>query len=425
MKLISNSKYIILLITVLSMLSCDDLAPFQDDEIITGWEYMQDKTEGSPLVTISDVLPHGTEAETAPILTIIGENFQANTDSVRVFFNSVEVTLISATETEIQCYRPSNSGDLTLKVACHDRINVAHYDLNIATVVSDFGIFANGEVISDITIDSDNNLYAALAADLQKIVKFEYPSEIRSAWEASLYDTEGFFEPTEIRINPSGGITYVANDNYVLRTGADGSSYLSNRVDTLANAITPVAFDFADNGDIYFGGGNNDAIHRVVYDIPDSVVFYDDFYKNYTINSIRVYNGYIYFVAKLRAGKAGAYGVYRNEILPDGSPGPEELVLNWESVRDSVDYELNDITFSETGVLYLGTSDPHEPLKKVVSGEVMGVFYDIISSPINKMEWGTDKYLYILSNVGATVGDGCIVQVVNVNELSAPYYGRE
>lgn len=428
MKPSSIQLYIFLFMTVLLLLSCEDLAPFQDNEVITGWEYVQDKTDGADTVKITDIQPQGAAAETASVLTIYGENFQPGVENVRVFFNSTEVTVISAGETEIEVYRPKISGDSVIaKVACHDRINVAHSEpIAIAQVVSSFGNFVSAEQIKDFTIDANSNIYAFLAGDVNSLIKFEYPSQSRSIWIGELDAGQppyGFYTPIELKVDVAGDIAYTANIEVLLRCGADGSHYLNNRVDMLgANTIVAREFDYAFNDDIYVGGINSGIIR-----VPQSGgVKKFDLYPGFTIKALRVYDGFVYVIAKPQAGTTGTYGVYKNEINPtDGSLGASTMVFDWKSIRNASTYELNDLTFSASGVMFVASGDAHSPLMKYENDALVPVYFDIIPSPINEMEWGTGNYLYVLTKTSASFGSGNKIYKVNLGEPGAPYFGRE
>ncbi len=404
--------------------SCDKLAPFFDDEVETPWEYMQDKIANADTVVITDVQPTGEAAKTASVFTIYGKNFQANIDSVKVYFGSNQVKVLSATTDSIKVYRPKVSGDdIIVKVACHDRINVAHYyGVSISEVVSDWGVFTTTEYINDLTFDADTNMYVFTSGDTSMIIKFDYPSQIRSGdWGGYLNGQYGLYAPVEMKIE-KGLIAYTYGGTALLRVGTDGSNYDHNKVNNLSTSAkkTGREFDYAENGDIYVGGIGLGIVRIPATGANKTYSLYADF----KIMALRIYNGYVYVIANPQKAGVGAYGVYRNAIQGDGALGTTELVLDWEALRTESDNNLNDLTFSESGIMYLATSDKHAPLMRYVDGVLEPYYYDIVSSPVDEMEWGPDGYLYVIVKKTLLVGQGNIIQKIDLGEKGAPYYGR-
>ena len=101
------------------------------------------------------------------------------------------------------------------------------------------------------------------------------------------------------------------------------------------------------------------------------------------------------------------------------------MVFDWKSIRNASTYELNDLTFSASGVMFVASGDAHSPLMKYENDALVPVYFDIIPSPINEMEWGTGNYLYVLTKTSASFGSGNKIYKVNLGEPGAPYFGRE
>lgn len=407
------------------IISCDKLAPFFDDEVETPWEKMQDKIANADTVVITDIQPTGEAARTASVFTIYGKNFQANIDSVRVYFGSNAVKVLSATTDSIKVYRPKVSGDdIIVKVACHDRINVAHYyGVSIAEVVSDWGVFVTTEYINDLTFDSDSNMFVFISGESNFIARFDYPGELRnSEWTGNLYNGTHYYAPVEMKIE-QGLIAYASGINAILRVGADGSNYNTHTKNIFVpeNVVKAREFDYAQNDDIYVGGINAGIIRIPTSGTKSSYSLYADF----KIMALRVYDGYVYIIANPQKASAGTYGVYRNAIQGDGSLGISELVIDWEAIRSNSEQNLYDLTFSESGIMYLACDDSHAPLMKYANGELSPIYYDIVSSPVNEMEWSPDGFLYVVVKNTSMVGQGCKIQKINLGEKGAPYYGRE
>jgi hypothetical protein len=140
--------------------------------------------------------------------------------------------------------------------------------------------------------------------------------------------------------------------------------------------------------------------------------------------ALRIYDGYVYVIANPQKPEAGAYGVYRNAIQADGSLGNTEMILDWEALRSDSEDDLNDLTFSESGIMYLGTDNAHAPLMRFIDGVLEPYYYDIVASPVNEMEWSPDGYLYVVVKKTLSVGQGCKIQKINLGEDGSPYFGR-
>ncbi len=406
------------------LISCEDLAPFFDDEVETPWEKMRDKIANADTVVITDVQPTGEAAKTASIFTIYGKNFQANTDSVKVYFGSTAVKVLSAATDSIKVYRPKVSGEnIIVKVACHDRINVAHYSgVSIAEVVADWGVFTNTEYINDLTFDTDSNMYVYLSGDTSLLVKFVSPSQIRDGnWSGNLDGSYGLYAPVEMKIE-KGLVAYSYGGTALLRVGVDGSNYDHNKVNNLSTSAkkTGREFDYAENGDIYVGGIGLGIVRIPTTGANKTYSIYTDF----KIMALRIYDGYVYVIANPQKPEAGAYGVYRNAIQADGSLGNTEMILDWEALRSDSEDDLNDLTFSESGIMYLGTDNAHAPLMRFIDGVLEPYYYDIVASPVNEMEWSPDGYLYVVVKKTLSVGQGCKIQKINLGEDGSPYFGR-
>ncbi|MCK9243899.1 MAG: IPT/TIG domain-containing protein [Candidatus Marinimicrobia bacterium] len=424
MKIQSFILLSIALAVLLFSYSCDTLAPFFDEDVETPWEHMQDRIANADTVVITDIQPTGEAAKTASIFTIYGENFQPEIDNVKVYFGSTPVKVLSATTDSIKVYRPKVSGDdIIVKVACHDRINVAHYyGVSIAEVVSDWGIFVTTEYINDLTFDTDTNMFVYLSGDTNLLVKFECPGQIRKDdWGGNLGGSYGLYAPVEMKVE-KGLIAYTYGGTALLRVGSDGSNYDHNKVNNLSTTPkkTGREFDYAENGDIYVGGIGLGIVHIPTNGANKTYNLYADF----KIMSLRIYNGYVYVIANPQKVEAGVYGLYRNAIEADGSLGATEMVLNWEALRSNSGDDLYDLTFSESGIMYLGTSDNHAPLMSYKDGVLEPFYYDIVTSPVNEMEWGPDGYLYVVVKKTLSVGQGCKILKINLGEKGAPYYGR-
>lgn len=416
------SSILLPLITLLLLLSCEDDIPFSG--ITNPYDYMQDKTENADTVKINSIEAKGADIETASIFTIYGENFQTDSlPNIRVFFNSVESEVISATPTELEVYRPNLSGDsIFVKVACHDRINVAKLGpISLPEVVTSFGNFVGSEDIKEITIDSNDNLFAFMSGQ-KKIIKFELPVHARTDWTGNLEGGQGYYAPVEMKVGPAGVITYAPNINVILRCGSDGSVYDNQRIDLLDSGVKAREFDYAQNDNIY-AGGIDDGI--ILADNQGEITTFS-LYQGYRIEALRIFEGYIYVIAKPMPGESGQYGIYKNEIMDDGSVAESELVLDWQAT-DYNEYEINDLTFSSGGQIYIGTDHPRAALLQYNLSEntIAPIYYGIIDSPVDELEWGNDEYLYALINKASTVSNGNQIVKINMGREGAPYYGRE
>ena len=382
-------------------------------------EPMWDKPPSTTIEATIDSIKPAQPGPGVSIITIYGKNFQTVLDSVEVLFGGTEVKILNVQTDSIKVYRPKISGDsLNIAVVCHDRVSVAHYGpIKLDMVVEDFGNFLETDALLAATVDKNENVYLAMGSS-QNVFKFDSTGKR----DYNFLGKTNNVLWTDMKMH-SDSIYMVRSNNVVYRLYAGGTGDSAVAWLTLTNRNDRIkSIDFDENGNLFGGGVKSDL---VLLRIPASNSRKSGFYLNYTITSVRVYEGYIYITAKYSGtGSVDSVGIWRHVINSDGSVGNQELVLDWR-ITPYVSASINDITFSQDGAMYIGTNDSHAPLVKYKNGELTAVYYDIVSPSLDQMVWGNSTYLYAVINRATRFDAGGQFLRIDIGELGAPYYGRQ
>ncbi|MFC1569963.1 hypothetical protein ACFL4L_06990, partial [bacterium] len=178
--------------------------------------------------------------------------------------------------------------------------------------------------------------------------------------------------------------------------------------------------DFDENDNFYGGGEKSD-----LYVLPASGGnIKSGLYKNHSFKSLRVYDGFVYFIAEnVRAKEEDiAIGIWRHQIIDaNGTLGDQELVMDW--ANDAGDYTEsvpNYFTFSQDGIMMVGTDNINPILMVDTSDGTLDVMYKgILSTSVEFLVWGTGNYLYQIKG-----GESWDVMRIDMGASGAPYYGR-
>jgi len=377
--------------------------------ILSGCEYhvptvWQPNKRGVPDPVVSSIEPSAAYAGVNQI-KLIGKNFSPIPEENVVYFNTTKVPVVSADSSELRLLAPFVIGDsVTIKVVVSGAYLIGKYSpYKVVAVSTDYGKLG---FVNSITVDAEENLYANIGNSVLKLA----PSG-----EKTGYATLTFPKASCMRMGPGGYLYLQEYNSYVLYSVAPGGGSAEQFIRVSKKLKY---FDFDKYGNIYAGGRKSGLF--VIH--PDTTATKTDEYKKESINSIRVFDGYVYVALDKK-------GIYRNQILADGTLGESEFVFDWEDAGEFSDATINDITFSENGDMYIATNHSDPILVVKSDGNTETLFKGALLSPVNNFVWGNAHYLYAaIGGKSAQVSRIIMDRGDPVNHVfvgGAPYYGRQ
>jgi hypothetical protein len=389
------------------------------DAPVNPWEEKNKVSDIVPVIT--QVLPAPEDAETASEITILGEHFSSVPAENNVFFMddstmvSKQAVVKSSTSSQIIVYRPSIIADsitisITVGIDKNGYTGVGRYSYyKLGPVMNSFGIFLDDDSLTAFTITDDTISYALLRD--RYVLKLSSGGERDTSYSVRLATAA----VTDLKMGPGGYLYFLRSNDRLFRISPDNGNV--ETVVTFGSGKTANFFDFDNDGNIYAGGANSGLI--VIK--PDASMSYPGIYDSYNITSIRVFEEYVYVAAFNETASA----VWRHQIQSaEGTLGSQDLVFDWTTAGEYAQSVITDITFSESGDLYVATNYTY-PLFVVKEGILAPVYYGLIDCPIKKMAWGPGNYLYILlSRKSPAYGDRQLLKI-NLGERGAPYLGQQ
>jgi len=347
------------------------------------WE--QDHTN-PPTPVITSVEPAGAASPGINTITIYGENFAANAEDNKVYFDNIPAEIVDATSTAITVRRPNlvtDSSDIV--VISYDAIEAATYGpYKINPVMERYGQFLDNVELKGLAVDDDENLYVLQPFEnkLFRVPPGEEKIQIGNTSRLS-YD---------LTMAPDGNLVIAVNQKYLNKFD------LNTGQDTLfVDLPKKTSFcDYDDNGMLYTIGRKSDLIIIA----PDGSNTTLGVYGDYIITGMRVYNNYVYICGENTKAEAddAEFGVWRHEILDaNGSLGPQELMLDWATTGDDyADSEPTGVAVTADGTMYV-SCDNENPIIVVTPDGRQDVFYkDILPYYAVKLIAGTSNYLYMI-----------------------------
>jgi len=187
-----------------------------------------------------------------------------------------------------------------------------------------------------------------------------------------------------------------------------------------ANVGEAVSYgDFDEYGNFYAGGEETDLITIK----PDTTFGKLGLYTADTISCVRVYDQYVYLLVKPAAPDESnpAVAIWRHKIQnADGSLSARELVLDLSEMDFEAGTQVYDFTFSDDGILFIGTDNSSPLITYNVESNEQDIFYKGILPPAaHNLVWGNGDYIYV-----AQGGENWSLVRIDVGGQGAPYYGR-
>ena len=349
-------------------------------------------------------------------IRISGQNF-STTDSLNfVFFDKIQVKVKQATSTSLLVAAPQyTSNTITIKVAVPGAIKVATFSpYTLEEAATEYGGFLSVDEVYSVAVDRSENLFAELKGASTGVIYKVTPTGVKTE-----YSTLTIPKASEIRVGPGGYLYCQQSNNFNLFRvpSGGGNPELFVRLDVRART-----FDFDSLGTIYSAG----AYYGLAATSSSSGTTREvGNFTPYDIRSIRVYNGYVYFLAVRDGVVAGLppRGVYRARITSaTGELGPVESVFDITKVTAYATSELLALAISSDGELYIGTDHTNPILVVAPSGSSAPLYPGVLVPPAGQIVWGTSQQIY----VNRSSGDPMVRRVIRVavGKNGAPDYGR-
>jgi hypothetical protein len=385
--------------------------------MLTGCKYdvtepMWDKPAagvGTATPVITQIVPADSATAGVNTITIEGQNFADVQSDNLVCFGNVPANIISSTSTAITVLRPNLTIDTcTVSLVSNNALVVAKkgpYKVN--RIIERFGAFVENLQMNAVAIDNAENLY---------VIKGTTPFTMYKITPAGDKTTIGVATraPSDAKIGPDGNLYYfnsvfpntkeIRMVNVNAPSGGDSLWYTTNPVKNV------ISGDFASNGYLYTGGRRS----GIVVIRPNRTQRADGYYATDTIQSVRVFNNYLYVAIRT--------GIWRHSISDTSLVGAPEQVLDLtQGIFAS--HLVKAFSFSADGSkMYIGSDSPDPILVVDMATKTAEILYKgIIPNYCKQFCLGTKMYATIGSNT-VTPAVEFTVYRIDVGATGAPYY---
>lgn len=338
-----------------------------------------------PEPVISGIEPADSATAGVNFIRINGSNFATPPIANKVYFNNIGSEVVDGSSNYLDVRRPNLASDsVVVKVASDSADVVVSYDqlYKVSRVWQKYGGFVQNVELGGLTVDANGNLFVVQKspATVFKVDSVGVQTNLGDATRTSA---------TDVRVSPDGNLVILKDYRRVYRY------YLATKeevewLDTKKTSKKAKTGDYDRFGNFYYGGVETDL--KVVTAIEDSTGVESSFYLNDEIQCIRVFNDYLY----LMIGNPPT-GIYRHSVSSDGTLGAKEPVLDLTNLGEYTAAIPRTFTMSSTGDLYIGLEyEQSVMIWKSADNSVDLLYKDILPSYAVHLEWGPDKYLYML-----------------------------
>lgn len=364
---------------------------------------------------ISGVIPANEALAGVTEVTINGSSFSSVKEENFVFFGTVQAAVLQASSTQLVVKAPTlikNNLDLKISVQGVENFsNIVKY--NLLEAVGIYYAFAKG--VDDpmtVAVDKNENVFV--------YVKDKGVKKISTDGKLTDYAPKGgesfFFD---MKMGPNNILYGTRNLRAVfqIEEGKPSSTFV-----TFPTGISIVAIDFDENKNIWAAGSGGN-LYSVT---PGNLIKVSTAFPiDYTVSSLRVYNGYLYVAGK----KDGEEAIYRYKINSNTSLGNKEKYFDIGAKYGLNKVQVGAMTFAENGDLIIGTDQSDAFLVINTGGTASSLYPGLISPIVKSLSWGTKKNLFYIREYTETGTGGTVLILhslvrVDMQKLSAPYNGR-
>ena len=349
---------------------------------------------------------------------IEGSGFSSVPEENRVFFNGERGEVAEASSTKLKVKIPVVEGDsVQVHVSVRNQLFFAdyngkefYYPLRVKNPLAKYKAIDQFVDATGLAVDSLERIYVLTTQ--KQILQLVHPDSVYT-----VFGTSSFITTPCMRFEPDGALYLTRGTKSIYRLEEGG------KTSRIVSAKTKVSyFDWDKDLNMYFGGKGG-TIDLVKPDLSVKTVAY---YTDYYINSLRVYDNYVYVAVGYQGDDtttAVQQAIYRNEILAD-TLGANELVVDWGGFTGENGPTIESIEFDENGEMYLGLSE-------VVPGDTKAIyrfnagdyFYqEFLTVPASVMTFGYGRYMYI--NRRAEKAEERSIVRIELPVKGAPYFGR-
>jgi len=338
-----------------------------------------------PEPAISGIEPADSATAGINLIKIYGSNFATPPIANKVYFNNVGSEVVDGSNDYLVVRRPNLVADsVVVKVASDSADIPVSYDrlYKVSKVWQKYGGFVENVELAALTVDANGNLYVVQRspATVYKVDSVGVRTSFGNATRTSA---------TDVRVSPDGNLVILKDYRRIYRY------YLATQeevewLDSKKTSKTAKSGDYDRFGNFYYGGVETDL--RVVAAIEDSTGVESGFYASDEIQCIRVFNDYLYVMIG-----SPPTGIWRHSVSSDGTLGAKELVLDWADVGEYTEAIPRTFTMTSTGDLYIGLEyEQSIMIWNSADNSVDLLYKDIVPSYAVHLEWGPDRYLYML-----------------------------
>ena len=369
--------------------------------------YLADEDKGATPV-ISSIVPDKEALAGVTEITINGSNFSSVKENNFVYFGTAKATVLQASATQLVVKAPAKiANDLDTKIAVQGVENFSNsVKYNLLEAVGVYFAFAKGvDVPMTVAVDKNENVFVYL--NNKGIKKIASDGTLKD-WAPK--GGESFF--FDMKMGPNN-ILYGTRNLRLISQIEEGKA--SATFVTFPTGITIAALDFDQNKNIWASGGGGN-----LYSVTPSKTI-TAFPIDYTVSALRVYNGYVYVVGK----KGDEEAIYRYKINSNTSLGNKEKYFDIGATYGLGKINIGAITFSEDGELILGTDQADAFIAVNSSAKATILYPGLLSPNARSLCWGTKKNMFYVRDYLDATGSANSLIRVDMQKLSAPYYGRQ
>jgi len=357
---------------------------------------------------ISGLDPGSVAPAGSNYLRVIGENFDALPENNFVYFNTVPAEVVNSTTTAITIRRPNQTGDsLTVRVTTLEAIEIGEFGpYKVEPVYAAYGQLAESDEITSVAVDASENVYFTQTP--RDVFKIQTDGTTTLLGSSSRVVTDS-------RVGQGGKLVMLMAYRRIY--AMDLATAEETEWVDVGEAVS--CGDFDEYGNFYAGGEETDLITIK----PDTTFSKLGVYPADTIACVRVCNQYVYLLVKPATPDESnpAVAIWRHKIQSaNGNLAARELVLDWAATGAYAGSPVYDFTFSEDGVMFIGTANASPLLTFDLATQEQDIFYKgILPSPVNDLVWGNGNYIYV-----AQGGEKWSLIRIDISGQGAPYYGR-
>lgn len=357
---------------------------------------------------ISSILPADSTLAGVGELTIKGQNFSAKPSENIVLFGTDPAVVLAASPTELKVKTPNMVADaIPIRIAVQGASEFTpfvYYKLKPAVVLYADLKDAGKDAVKAFGIDVDRNGNIYVSTEANTIKKVAPDGKV-----TVITSKATFLRANALKVGP-GNFLYATNVVARLR-----------RISTIAPDGTESVFasfpgnpqdlDFDANGNIWV------TVDTDVYLVtPNKTATKIDSYPA-TLAALRVFNGYVYVAGK--NATTGEAKIWRSPIQGT-TLGAKEVVLDVAVAGWLAGGNIQALTFSADGAMYLGTNHPDGMFVLRPDGSHEVLYPGLIAPSVYAIAWNEGSLLFAVQQLSATSN----LLKIDTGKKGAPYYGR-